>query len=263
MLGAGLAASQARAADERPCLPLPDEYRVSLAVREGSAVSLVEALACLMGVAAVRAPGTADRPLTVATPSPVPLALAVVEADRAASRAGLRLKRDRKALRITCIRARSCGNSTATGRPVRVVLRAPERIAVVTTETPAPSRAVLDDPGAVRRVAPDYHRVSEDVRALARLDPMAFVSEGAAWPNLLGFPEPGFFITWLRPGGFFERLGLRAGDLVTEVNGYRLRSIADAFAAYGALQEARVLIVRVRRGAESLVMIVEFGAPGP
>lgn len=50
---------------------------------------------------------------------------------------------------------------------------------------------------------------------------------------------------------------------MTEVNGYRLRSIADAFAAYGALQEARVLIVRVRRGPTSFLMIYEFHAPEP
>ncbi len=262
LAAAGLGgALPARAETPPACLPLPKDYQVSLAIQGGSAVSLAEALACLMGVVATRAPGVRDVPLTVSTSSPVPLAVAVTHVDRIASQEGVRFKREHKALRLACVRGRSCGASSPVERLVRVVLRAPERLAIVTTEAAAPSRHVLDDPAAVVRVAPDYYRLSEDIRDLARLDPMAFVSEGAAWPNLLGLPETGFFITWLRPGGFFERVGLRVADLVTEVNGFRLRSISDAFAAYGALQDARVLVVRVRRGTSSLVMIYEFATP--
>lgn len=255
-----LAASHAMA--ERPCIPLPSEYRVSLDLREAAAVSLLEALACLMGLEAVRAPGTREGLVTLASSFPVPVAMAVVEADRALAREGLRLRRERQTLRLMCHRGRSCGREGASGKPVRVVLRAMDKVAMVTTEATAPSRATLQERGSVMLLAPGYYRLSEDVRSLARLDPMAFVSEGAAWPNVLRIPEPGFFITWLKPNGFFERLGLRVGDLVLDVNGYRLGSIADAFEAYGALQEARILIVRVRRGAESLVMIYEFHAPG-
>lgn len=260
-LAAGLAVARFAEATEPVCIPLPADYRVTLEVRDGSLLSLVEALACLLGVRVIRASTIRDAPVTVTTPHPLPLALAVSESDRAASSVGLRLKRDRKAVRVECRRPRSCGSSSASGRPVRVIFRAPQRQAVLTTEVRAPSRAVLEDPKAIRSLGQHYVIVREDVRTLAQEDPMAFVSEGAAWPNLLGLPEPGFFITWLRPDGFFERLGLRVGDLVTEVNGYRLRTIADAFAAYGALQDARILIVRVRRGAETLVLVVEFRSP--
>ena len=237
------------------CFPLPHDYRVVLDIREGSVLSLHEVFACLAGVAAVRDRRVQDRAVSLSLSDPVPLEVALVEANRALSREGLAFRRSSRAIRLVRT-GRKTRSEPVQARPIRLALRA--RAARITTEQEAPSRAILEDPDAVRVLGPGHVVVSETVRALAKEDPIAFASEGAAFPNPLPLPEPGFFLTWLRPGGFFERLGLRTGDLIPEINGFRLRSIPDAFRAYEALQDAQFLVVRVRRGVETRIWLVEF-----
>jgi S1-C subfamily serine protease len=132
-------------------------------------------------------------------------------------------------------------------------------VATLTTEAPdCPARTLLDRTDLVTRNGPFHWTVSRDVRKLAAGDPMAFVSEGAAFPNPLSFPAPGFVIAYVRPGGVLERAGFQAGDVLTQINGMPLRGLDDAFFAYGMLVDAEVLVVRIVRGVESLTQTYEF-----
>jgi S1-C subfamily serine protease len=49
-------------------------------------------------------------------------------------------------------------------------------------------------------------------------------------------PRGGFYLTSLRPGSFFERIGLRPGDVVLRVDGRPINAVEDASAAYAWLK---------------------------
>ncbi|MBM4395218.1 MAG: hypothetical protein FJ087_05965 [Deltaproteobacteria bacterium] len=247
------------------CFPLPPDWRVALEVRDGSALGLAEALACVAGLVPERAKGVSDRAVT-AVAAPGPLAVALADAARAAGKSCIALKKAGDRLRVgppaanvRCRpRARAASAQTAPA-PVRAVLDAARKVATITTAPPAgPTRAVLDDPEAVAPLEPDRWAVKREVRDLALADPMAFVNEGAAFPNVLGFPAPGFFVAWVRGGGVLDRMGLRAGDLITGINGLPLATLSDAFLAYGALAAAERFVVSVARGFERRVLVFEL-----
>lgn len=258
LVAASLLPRAASAADP-VCFQLPVDWRVALEVRDGSAAGLVEALACLSGLKAGREPGTSDRAVSaVAAPAFLPVTTA--DAAMALRPACLRIRKTKDALLLAPARGSRCRRPSPV-RPlsVRAVLDAGRKLATITTAPPAgPSRDVLLDPAAVVQVAEDRYAVARSVRDLALSDPMAFVQEGAAFPNVLGVPSPGFVIGWVRSGGVLDRMGLRAGDVVTAVNGLPLATLSDAFFAYGALARAEVFVVSVVRGLERRVMVYEL-----
>jgi hypothetical protein len=246
--------------DDPICFPLPADWRVRFDVTDGSGIGVAESLACLDGRTAVREKPARDGPVTLVSAGPVPLPLALADASRALARVGIRLRPARHVLRIGPAPGRRTKAPPAPAPAgVRVVLLGDEKVALVTSRPVAlPSRAILDDPAAVTRLEDDHYVLSRDLRRLVLEDPMAFVGEGAALPNLLGFPSPGFLVTWIRAGGVLDRMGLRTGDTVTTLNGLPLTTIGEAFFAYNALQTADVLVVTVVRGFGRRAVVYEF-----
>ena len=49
-----------------------------------------------------------------------------------------------------------------------------------------------------------------------------------------------------------KKLGLRRGDVITQVNGIALNSDAQAFAAYQDLIQATRVVAKVRRGNRTI-----------
>ena len=60
-------------------------------------------------------------------------------------------------------------------------------------------------------------------------------------------PEGGFRLTAVRPGSFFERIGLRANDVVLRVDGRPINGVEDASAAYAWLRVTDHFTVDVLR----------------
>ena len=260
-LGVLVADGPARATTGPVCFPLPPDYKVRVDVAGGSAVGAAEALACLAGLVPSRAAALQDATLTFTHPKPVPILLALADAARELKPLGIRLRVDGPRLVLEPgpkPRARRASAAPAP-TPVRVSLQGFARTALVATRGQAtPPRSLLREPDRVRKVEEDHFVVSVDLRRLAAEDPMAFISEGAAFPNLIAFPEPGFIVTHVRPDGLIDRLGLKSGDLVTSINGLPFRTIQDAFFAYKALLSADVLVVLLYRGFERRAIVYEI-----
>ena len=259
VIGVLVAGGPARAAGGPVCFPLPPDYKVRVDVDGGSAIGVAEALACLAGLVPARAPGLQDRPLAFTHPKPVPILLALADAARELKPLGIRLRIDGPRLVLEPGPKPRGRRAAPTPPPVRVSLQGFARTALVATRAQAtPPRSLLREPDRVRRLEEDHFVVSVDLRRLAAEDPMAFISEGAAFPNLLGFPEPGFIVTYVRPDGLIDRMGLKSGDLVTSINGLPFRSIHDAFFAYNVLLSADVIVVLLYRGFERRAIVYEI-----
>ncbi len=242
----------------KSCAPPPKDVRVVFAVRDGSAVGVAEAMACLLGLMFSRSDEIEDLAVTIEREVPLTPPQALTQVNRVLRRMGATLKVRAAVLSLEKREDWSGPVAAEQGRPVHVVRDEKGGLVEIRTAGPGGTRSVLDQPEAVKCTSPRHCVVSEEVRRLALEDPMTFLGEGEVTAVKDGPPRPGFLVTRLREGGFFERLGLRTGDLIFEVNGRPLRTTGEALAVYSSLRNARVLVVRLVRGGERVVMVLRF-----
>jgi general secretion pathway protein C len=117
------------------------------------------------------------------------------------------------------------------------------------TSRPAAGGAVSEDPGALLQQHRETLRTNpQSLISLVR--PMPVQENG----QLVGFR--------LLPGtepGFLNQLGLRAGDIVTAINGLALDNPANGLQALQALQNATSVNLEIRRGQQN--MTLNFDVP--
>lgn len=88
--------------------------------------------------------------------------------------------------------------------------------------------------------------------AIARtLDIMRNVRLGPAFIN--GEPS-GVAVTKLTPTGILKELGIKEGDIVKSINGFKLNSPHQIFAAYKALKDEKEICVDIVRGNKPLLL---------
>jgi len=68
----------------------------------------------------------------------------------------------------------------------------------------------------------------------------------------------GFRITFIRKGSPFEKLGLRRGDLLLEINGEKLTSYKAAFEAYRNIKDTTEATITLKRGNETMELTYEI-----
>jgi len=56
----------------------------------------------------------------------------------------------------------------------------------------------------------------------------------------------GFKVEHIKKGTIFEKLGLKAGDIIEEVNGQKIRSYADAFNIYKNIKDIEVINIKLK-----------------
>jgi type II secretory pathway component PulC len=74
-------------------------------------------------------------------------------------------------------------------------------------------------------------------------------------------PEGGFRLAAVRSGSFFERIGLRANDVVVRVDGRTIKGIDDASAAYAWLRVTNKFSVEVLREGRPLTLRYVISQP--
>ncbi len=82
-----------------------------------------------------------------------------------------------------------------------------------------------------------------------------------ATPRLLARPDgtramDGYEITQVRKGGLADQVGLRDGDIVLDVNGRRLDSLATAISLLGQVSNAREVKISVMRKERKLTFVL-------
>lgn len=125
--------------------------------------------------------------------------------------------------------------------------------------TAVPERAAGESPAqrrdavGVRRLARDYRdRLYQDPQSLAEVVRVSAVREG---DRLLGYR--------ISPGSDreqFHQLGLRAGDLVTSINGIPLDDPANTVRLYQAMRSAEEAVFELTRDGQSLSLTVSLAS---
>ena len=78
---------------------------------------------------------------------------------------------------------------------------------------------------------------------------------GRARPHQENGKVVGFKLTGLRDAGPLTRLGLRSGDVLTQVNGSELTTPDSALAAYAKLREADELTIVLLRNGQPRTLV--------
>jgi general secretion pathway protein C len=79
-------------------------------------------------------------------------------------------------------------------------------------------------------------------------------------PHFVGARLEGIRAAKIQPGSIYERLGLRTGDIVKEVNGHRINinSIRNAFRIFEELQQQSVITINIERDGHPLSLVYEI-----
>jgi len=114
--------------------------------------------------------------------------------------------------------------------PVTPSVPATPPVAAAVTPARKPVTAMLLPRAELDRALGDFAALSQDVQVAQQ-------------------PEGGFRLAAVRPGSFFERMGLRVNDVVMRVDGRTINGVDDASAAYAWLRVAdRFTVELVREG---------------
>lgn len=79
-------------------------------------------------------------------------------------------------------------------------------------------------------------------------NPNQLINQARMFPVTKDGETQGFRVSGIRPGSLATLLGLKNGDVVSEINGSKLGTIDDALAMYQKLRRANHLSVTVERG---------------
>jgi general secretion pathway protein C len=74
-----------------------------------------------------------------------------------------------------------------------------------------------------------------------------FLSQALIVPN----PDGGFLVRQIQPGSLYEKLGLKTGDVIKNVNGQALTSMDDVMRLYQQFGSAQRVLVEVQRQGRS------------
>jgi hypothetical protein len=187
----------------------------------GHAVRAIEA-----GAGGVR---VAEAPGSTAQPSGTPAAEAGTFDTKLAGQAGIR---------VVTAPASAAGPPAAGALPaadVRPALTAPPS-SEVRTASAAPAGTIVLPRGDVDGALADFAGLAAAVRG--------------------GFSASGLSVDAVGEGTIFQRAGLRAGDVVTAVDGARLRSLDDAANLYARASTASAITAQILRGGKPMTLHV-------
>jgi len=107
--------------------------------------------------------------------------------------------------------------------------------------TPAPAAPPIVQPSSTGGTLVDRKQLQQ------QLGKPEFLSQALIVPN----PEGGFLVRQIQPGSLYEKLGLRPGDVIRNVNGQALTSMDDVMKLYQQFGSAQRVLVEVQRQGRS------------
>ena len=79
------------------------------------------------------------------------------------------------------------------------------------------------------------------------------------WQNIgIIKTEEGYRITYIKPGSIFDKIGLRRGDILLEVNGRKLKNDADAWNLYKNADNFNQFEIKIKRNNQIKVLNYEM-----
>lgn len=103
----------------------------------------------------------------------------------------------------------------------------------------------------VREQGPNNYLVSrESLNSQMRNNPQKMLSQSLMVPN----PGGGFLVREIQPGSVYEKLGLRAGDVVRTANGQTLNTLEDAMRLYQQSDQNNYINLEIVRNGKPEVL---------
>lgn len=118
---------------------------------------------------------------------------------------------------------------------------------------PAVNRTAGIPTDIVRETGANQYMVARDQLA-AQMRTPDFLKQATLVPSSSG----GFLVRQIQPNSLYEKLGLRAGDVIKAVNGQPINTAEDAMKLYQQLSSIGSVQMEVMRGGKSEALYYEF-----
>ncbi|MBW2057665.1 MAG: hypothetical protein JRH07_03495 [Deltaproteobacteria bacterium] len=106
----------------------------------------------------------------------------------------------------------------------------------------------------IRRVGANRWSVSREAIESAKANMSELMTQIRIIPNFTEGRPDGFKLLSIKRGSLFDRLGLRNGDVIREINGVFLDSPQKAIEIYGELESGRTISVGISRGGREQIL---------
>jgi general secretion pathway protein C len=141
---------------------------------------------------------------------------------------------------------------------INLVNQVKEFIALPEDKTPKISRQSVgmndDDSAGIKKAGDTQFKVkrSELEGQLANFDTL--IREARAEPEFQGGSFAGFRLKEIKPGSFYEKIGLRVGDLIQGANGEKITDIARAMQLMNSVSTMSSLKLSINRSGTVMVL---------
>lgn len=116
------------------------------------------------------------------------------------------------------------------------------------------SNAVSDHADVVQETGTNHYKVARDQLA-AQIRTPDFLKQATVAPSSGG----GFLVRQIQPNSLYEKLGLRAGDVIKSVNGQPINTADDAIRFYQQLSSINSVQIEIMRGGKSEALYYQLG----
>jgi general secretion pathway protein C len=124
-----------------------------------------------------------------------------------------------------------------------VILRNGVREAVSMKDADKTTSLIVPSPGPIVQPGASGGQLVDRRQLQQQLGRPEFLSQALIVPN----PDGGFLVRQIQPGSLYEKLGLRPGDVIRNVNGQALTSMEDVMRLYQQFGSAQRVLVEVQR----------------
>ena len=108
----------------------------------------------------------------------------------------------------------------------------------------------------IRKIDDTHYEVKRSALDEILANPMAFLGGARVVPAMKHGQPEGFKLYAVRPGALFDRLGLRNGDTLKEIDGHAVHSPDKALEIYSRLRSAQqITLLLARRGGRVVIAI--------
>lgn len=103
-----------------------------------------------------------------------------------------------------------------------------------------------------RRTGDNEFVVSKQAIDESIQNPQNVLTDARLLPNMEGGKQNGFKVSEIKPNGLYQHLGLKNGDVLLEINSFKLASPESALQAFTALQGASSIKIELKRGGKNI-----------
>ncbi len=117
-------------------------------------------------------------------------------------------------------------------------------------------------PQGIQRVSETYYKIDRSAITQALGNINDIVTQARMVPNFVedgsGRKPDGFRVLTVKPGGIFEKLGIRNGDIISKINGAPMDNVETAFQLLQQLRFEKRFEIEITRGSRPLPMSYEI-----